>query len=241
MIFVDSSYWIAQHLARDRRHTEAIAPGGWSTGAGRSSRRMPVVAESWTFLRRRVGHAVTMAWLDRILAAPRHQNRADRRGSRGGSAGVAPRPRRAPIFIRRCDELRPTRRLRISDVLAFDGDFAAAGFNELRPERHDSVPGFSQRPARSRDVGRGVWLCAGTRSWCLVSARHLVALRTAGLSTPPLTASRSRGNGRRIGARGRDRTARARYRGSHDEEALVGAWPCRADRRSSSVALPSSS
>ena len=85
---------------------------------------------------------------------------------------MAPRPRRAPIFIRRRDELRP-------DAKA--ADLRRSGIRRrLRRRRLQraasvaarSVPGFSQRPARTRDVGRVVWLVPGTRSfWYLVSSQ----------------------------------------------------------------------
>ena len=42
--------------------------------------------------------------------------------------------RRAPVLVRRRDELALMRLLGIQEALAFDGDFAAAGFVELRPD-----------------------------------------------------------------------------------------------------------
>lgn len=132
MIFVDSSYWIAQHLARDRRHTEAIALEAEHSSAMLVTSNA-VVAESWTSLRRRVGHGVAIAWLDRILAAPRvRTERIDEDLEAEAWAWLRVHDERPYSFVD-ATSFALMGRLRISDVLAFDGDFAAAGFNELRP------------------------------------------------------------------------------------------------------------
>jgi predicted nucleic acid-binding protein len=91
-----------------------------------------VVGETWTFLRKRVGYARAMQFLDAVSRLPalaiRHVD----------SELVADAWR----WLRRHDE-RPysfvdatsfstMRRLRLREALAFDGDFAAAGFVEVR-------------------------------------------------------------------------------------------------------------
>ncbi len=91
-----------------------------------------VVGETWTFLRRREGHEHAIRWLDRLQTATRV--RIER--------VTAELEDEAWVWLRRHDE-RPysfvdatsfalMRRLRIREALAFDGDFAAAGFVELR-------------------------------------------------------------------------------------------------------------
>jgi predicted nucleic acid-binding protein len=69
VIFVDSSFWIAQQVARDARHRAAK-----ELEAAHLSDRLitsdAVVAETWTYLRRKAGHASAFAWLDSVLAAP---------------------------------------------------------------------------------------------------------------------------------------------------------------------------
>ena len=70
MIFVDSSFWIALQIERDRHHraakllTETYADAPLTTSSA-------VVAETWTYLRRKTGHARAIAWLDRLIAAAR--------------------------------------------------------------------------------------------------------------------------------------------------------------------------
>ncbi len=131
MIFVDTSFWIAVTAKQDARHGEARR-------LLQTHAREPLVTsthvrgETWTFIRRRHGHAAAAAFLDGL-----------------------DRTRRAEVlfvkeelevevlrWLRRHDEREYSfvdatsfalmRSLRISSALAFDGDFSAAGFEELR-------------------------------------------------------------------------------------------------------------
>ena len=67
MIFVDSSFWIAQMVTRDSRHHDAVTLQG-TYDLGRLVTSSAVIAETWTFLRRRSGYGDAMIWLDRVLA-----------------------------------------------------------------------------------------------------------------------------------------------------------------------------
>ena len=130
MIFVDSSYFIARFLPREGRHIEAIASGR-ATSSSRLLTSNLILGETWTFLRRRAGSTPSMRWLDSVL----------------GGVALTVEPidpdleAEAWAWLRVHDE-RPysfvdatsfalMRKKRITDALAFDGDFAAAGFNEL--------------------------------------------------------------------------------------------------------------
>jgi uncharacterized protein len=132
VIFVDSSFWIAQTLARDRRHPDAARLSDDFGDEALATTNL-VLGETWTFLRRRVGHACAMTWLDRVLVET--TTRIERIGADVEDEAWA--------WLRRHDE-RPfsfvdatsfalMRKLRLREALAFDGDFAAAGFVELRP------------------------------------------------------------------------------------------------------------
>ena len=131
MIFVDTSFWVALHNRRDSRHEEARAL--LQRHAGRELvTTNQVRGETWTFLCRRAGHARAVAFLDVLERTPRvrvsHVNEQAEQ--------------RALIWLRRHDEREYSfvdatsfdvmRRLRIRDAFAFDGDFAAAGYLELR-------------------------------------------------------------------------------------------------------------
>ena len=52
MIFVDSSFWIAQMLPRDHHHRD-VTPLANAHDLGRLVTSTAVIAETWTFLRRR--------------------------------------------------------------------------------------------------------------------------------------------------------------------------------------------
>jgi predicted nucleic acid-binding protein len=132
VIFVDSSFWIAEALPRNGLH-DAAAGLAQSHFGGHLVTSSLVLAETWTFVRRRAGHPRAMRWLDTVRAAPRVT--VERLGT-----GLEDE---AWAWLRIHDE-RPysfvdatsfalMRKLRIREALAFDGDFAAAGFVELRP------------------------------------------------------------------------------------------------------------
>jgi predicted nucleic acid-binding protein len=130
MRFVDTSFWAALVVARDRHHTQARALLLGSGGPLLTTNH--VVGETWAFLRRRTGHATASAFLERIDGAPRLAVRHV--GEETESE--------AWRWLRRHDEreysfvdatsFQVMRRLRLREALAFDGDFAAAGFVEVQ-------------------------------------------------------------------------------------------------------------
>jgi predicted nucleic acid-binding protein len=134
VIFVDTSFWVALRLRRDARHDAAAAlVGQHDTSPLVTSNH--VRGETWTFLRARGGHRDGVAFLDMVERTPRLQ-----------IAFVdEPLEREAVHWLRRHDErgysfvdatsFALMRSLGIREALAFDGDFAAAGFVELRPGR----------------------------------------------------------------------------------------------------------
>lgn len=132
MIFVDTSFWVAIHNRRDGHHEEA------RTLVERHSRRQLVTTnqirgETWTFLRRRAGHRTAVSFLDVLERSPRVS-----------LALVSERAeQRALSWLRQHDEREYSfvdatsfdvmRTMRIRDAMTFDdGDFAAAGYVELR-------------------------------------------------------------------------------------------------------------
>ena len=131
MIFVDTSFFVGAADAADDRHAEVVALLE-RRGRERLVTSTHVLGETWTFLRRRRDHRSAVRFVDRIEEAaevevvfvPRELEQA------------------AWSWLRRHDE-RPysfvdatsfalMRHLRIGEAFAFDGDFSAAGFVELR-------------------------------------------------------------------------------------------------------------
>lgn len=130
MIFVDTSFWVAWTDRRDGRHEEA---GLLFRGHGQNPliTTNHVRGETWTFLDRRRGHHLAVAFLDRLER------------SRLNVVFVSEQLEAEALrWLRRHDEgeysfvdatsFALMRSLRIKTALAFDGDFAAAGFTELR-------------------------------------------------------------------------------------------------------------
>jgi predicted nucleic acid-binding protein len=130
--FVDSSFWIAQYVVRDPHH-RAARELEVSHGSGRLVTTDAVVAETWTYLRRKAGHRLAFAWLDGLDAAPAITvERIDSALEDEAWAWLRIHDERPYSFVD-ATSFALMRRLRITDALAFDGDFAAAGFTELRP------------------------------------------------------------------------------------------------------------
>jgi len=94
-----------------------------------------VVGETWTFLRRRDGHASAVAYIDAVEAAPWLTIvRIDESIEREAWAWLRRHDERAYSFVD-ATSFAVMRRERIREALAFDGDFSAAGFVEVRPDR----------------------------------------------------------------------------------------------------------
>jgi uncharacterized protein len=131
VIFVDTSFWIAWARSDDDRHADAtslvVAHGSESLLTSNHVR-----GEAWTFLRRRYGHRAAVGFLERLD-----------RSSRVRLDFVSQELEAEALrWLRRHDEREYSyvdatsfalmRSLRIKRALAFDGDFEAAGFTELR-------------------------------------------------------------------------------------------------------------
>ncbi len=131
MIFVDSSHWIAELLPRDAHHEEA-SDRALLTRSRRLLTSNLVVGETWTYLRRRAGHRFAWRWLDGVIATTTVQvERIDDELEAEAWAWLRVHDERWYSFVD-ATSFALMRRKRITDVLAFDGDFVAAGFNELR-------------------------------------------------------------------------------------------------------------
>lgn len=136
MKFADTSWWVAWALPDDARHRDAL---GMLAVLGKTEQVLTtnlVVGESWTFLRRKDSHRSAVAFLDRVDALTGAARLAVHHVTEDQEAA-------AWEWLRRHDErvysfvdassFRVMRDRRLREALAFDQDFAAAGFIEARP------------------------------------------------------------------------------------------------------------
>jgi len=119
--FVDTSYWVALRLRRDANHGAAVQL--WTPGQSLLTTNQ-VVGETWTFLRRRLDAVESADWLAMV-----HVEESIEREAR---AWLRRHDERVYSFVDATSFV-VMRRERVGEALAFDGDFSAAGFIEVRP------------------------------------------------------------------------------------------------------------
>lgn len=136
MKFADTSWWAAWVLPSDARHGDALGMLARVGGGEQVLTTNLVVGETWTFLRRRAGHRTAVGFLDRIgELASAHKLIVH--------AVTGDEESKAWRWLRRRDEREYSfvdavsfavmRARRLREALAFDDDFASAGFVEVRP------------------------------------------------------------------------------------------------------------
>jgi predicted nucleic acid-binding protein len=134
--FADTTWWAAWALPSDARHGDALGMLGQLGKAEQVLTTNLVAGETWTFLRRKDSHRTALAFLERLgtlVSAERlllHRVTEEQEDA-------------AWEWLRRHDEreysfvdatsFRAMRDRRLREALAFDQDFAAAGFVEVRP------------------------------------------------------------------------------------------------------------
>jgi len=136
MKFADTSWWVGWAVPRDGRHSEAVAMLDLVGAGEKLLTTNHIVGETWTVLARRGSHRSALAFVERL----------EHLVSDGRLAihSVTPsQERKAWIWLRRHDErvysfvdatsFQVMRDRRLREALAFDQDFTAAGFIELRP------------------------------------------------------------------------------------------------------------
>jgi predicted nucleic acid-binding protein len=131
MVFVDSSFWIALRFHRDSRH--AFARDLFARHGDQPLVTTNLVrGETWTFLRSRMGHGAAVDFLDRLRISKRVEIvRVSEAMEDDSLDWLRQRDERAYSLVD-ATSFEVMRRRRIGSALAFDGDFSAAGFVELR-------------------------------------------------------------------------------------------------------------
>jgi predicted nucleic acid-binding protein len=131
VIFVDTSFWLALQLPRDCLHDEAAS---LITRVGRELlvTSNHVRGETWTFLRHRAWHAAAVAFLDALERTERLRLVfVDEDLENDALHWLRRHDEREYSFVD-ATSFALMRSLRIREAFAFDGDFTAAGFVELR-------------------------------------------------------------------------------------------------------------
>ncbi len=132
MLFVDTSFWFALVRPTDAHHQAAVAIAK-STEDSHILTSSAVAGETWTLVRRRAGHAKAWVWLDSTMGNPHVRiERVTPDVEDEAWAWLRIHDERPYSFVD-ATSFALMRRLGIREALAFDGDFAAAGFVELRP------------------------------------------------------------------------------------------------------------
>lgn len=131
MRFVDTSFWVALRFRRDERHP--IARELWEKGVSGLVTTNMVLGETWTFLRRKAGHARAMQFYDAATRLPNLSIRLIDDAIEADAWRWLRRHDERPYSFVDATSFATMRRLRIRETLSFDGDFAAAGFTEVRP------------------------------------------------------------------------------------------------------------
>ena len=132
MTFVDTSFWFSLQDQGDRHHADAAL----LANLHRRQRLLtsnPIVGETWTLIRRRLGHAAAVGFLHRLVALPNVEiAHVDDVIEAEAWTWLTRHDEREYSFVD-ATSFALMRHRRVRDALAFDGDFAAAGFVELRP------------------------------------------------------------------------------------------------------------
>jgi predicted nucleic acid-binding protein len=132
MLFVDASFWIALRFPRDDRHDAARRLFQQHADKPLLTTNL-VRSETWTFLRGRVGHKSAVHAFETMSQSPRVEVVRVTEGLEGEAFEWLRRHDERSYSFVDATSFALMRKKKITSVLAFDADFSAAGFVELRP------------------------------------------------------------------------------------------------------------
>jgi predicted nucleic acid-binding protein len=129
--FVDTSFWIGFFIQDDGRHPDAREL--WSRTPGALLTTNHVLGETWTLLRRRQRHEDALRAVSTIRASRRVTVvRVPQATEDAAWEWLTRHSDRKYSFVD-ATSFALMRRRRMREAFAFDGDFTAAGFIEVRP------------------------------------------------------------------------------------------------------------
>lgn len=129
MRLADTSFWVALAAAKDSHHQEAVTLWGREQGPVLVTNH--IAGETWTFLRRRAGHRAATAALAVFRSARVNLAHVDARQETEAWRWLERHDERSYSFVD-ATSFTVMRSRRVREALAFDGDFTAAGFKEVR-------------------------------------------------------------------------------------------------------------
>jgi predicted nucleic acid-binding protein len=132
VIFVDTSFWVAYRNRRDPHHEDAVSLLASHADDGLMTSNQ-VRGETWTYLRRRAGHRAAVGFLDALQSSPRTTVELVDTATENEALDWLRRHDEREYSFVDATSFAVMRRRRVTEALAFDGDFSAAGFVELRP------------------------------------------------------------------------------------------------------------
>jgi predicted nucleic acid-binding protein len=130
MIFVDTSFWAALGNAKDTRHEAAKRLWAGKPSVVVTSNH--VLGETWTLLNRRCGHRVAVAAAAIRYSTVVRVEHVTTEVEEHAWEWLARHNEREYSFVD-ATSFALMRKKNIHNAYAFDGDFSAAGFVELRP------------------------------------------------------------------------------------------------------------
>lgn len=129
--FADTSFWVALAARADRHHPAAAEL--WRRRSATLTTSNHVLGETWTFLNRRYGHRAAQQMVTSVRSSPRVVVRhVPPEIEDEAWRWLSQRDEREYSFVD-ATSFAFMRRHGMTDALAFDADFSAAGFTELRP------------------------------------------------------------------------------------------------------------
>lgn len=135
MKFADTSWWVAWTMPRDRRNAQAVQIGESLGSNEQILTSNLVVGETWTVLRRKDSHRTAVDFLERVDLLEDHGqlllHRVTEEQELAAWAWLRRHDERVYSFVD-ATSFRIMRDRRMREAFAFDQDFEAAGFIEVR-------------------------------------------------------------------------------------------------------------
>lgn len=134
MKLADTSWWVAWAMPDDTHHQAAVRMGD-NMRREQVLTTNHVIGETWTFLRKKGGHRTALGFLDEIEAFTAENRLVVHRVTQEQEVAAWDWLRKhdeRPYSFVDATSFRVMRDRRLREALAFDHDFEAAGFIEVR-------------------------------------------------------------------------------------------------------------